>query len=113
MGRKTKQLSARKWLKFSSFGSNHFKITKTERFLKPLFVFLSSKVVTFFKMHVTQPKHTKLGPKETKELLEKYNINLTQLPKISIKDAALPEDCETGDVIKIERKDEIYFRVVI
>ncbi|MFA4960628.1 MAG: DNA-directed RNA polymerase subunit RpoH/Rpb5 C-terminal domain-containing protein [Candidatus Pacearchaeota archaeon] len=64
-------------------------------------------------MHVTQPKHTKLNPDETKKLLDSLNITLAQLPKISQKDPALPEDCEKGDVIKIERLDEIYYRVVI
>ncbi len=68
-------------------------------------------------MHILQPKHSKLKPEQVTELLEKYNISLSQLPKIRIKDPALPSDCEIGDIIKIERKDkgEIveYFRVVI
>jgi DNA-directed RNA polymerase subunit H len=64
-------------------------------------------------MHVLQPKHTKLNSKETKEVLDKFNIALVQLPKISKKDPALPEDCEKGDIVKISRADEIYFRVVI
>ncbi len=64
-------------------------------------------------MHVTQPKHSKLSQKETEELLQRYNINLAQLPKISLKDPALPEDCEKGDVVKIERKDDTYYRVII
>jgi len=38
---------------------------------------------------------------------------LSQLPKISKKDPALPEGVETGDVIKISRPNEIYYRVVI
>jgi DNA-directed RNA polymerase subunit H len=64
-------------------------------------------------MHELQPKHTKLNPDDTEKILKKYNISLTQLPKISKKDPALSEDCEKGDVIKLERADEIYFRVVI
>ncbi|MCD4771512.1 DNA-directed RNA polymerase subunit H [archaeon] len=64
-------------------------------------------------MHVLQPKHTKLAPKEVEKLLEKFNIASTQLPKISKKDPALPEGCETGDIVKISRADEEYFRVVI
>lgn len=64
-------------------------------------------------MHILQPKHEKLAEKEVKELLEKLNITVTQLPKISKKDAALSEGCETGDVVKISRADEEYFRVVI
>ncbi len=64
-------------------------------------------------MHALQPKHEKLTEKEVKELLEKLNIALVQLPKISKKDPALPEGCETGDAVKISRAEEEYFRVVI
>ena len=68
-------------------------------------------------MHVLQPKHSKLKPEEVTKLLEKYNISLSQLPKIKINDAALPSECNLGDVIKIERKSKNkiteYFRVVV
>lgn len=64
-------------------------------------------------MHVLQPKHTKLSEKEAGKLLDGLNITLTQLPKISKKDPALSEGCETGDVVRISRKDEEYYRVVI
>ncbi len=64
-------------------------------------------------MHALQPKQTKLEPEMVEKVLKKYNIALAQLPKISIKDPALEEECQKGDVIKIERKEEAYFRVVI
>jgi DNA-directed RNA polymerase subunit H len=64
-------------------------------------------------MHVLQPKHTKLNTDEVSKVLTKFNIALAQLPKISKKDPALPEGCETGDVVKVSRADEDYFRVVI
>ncbi len=70
-------------------------------------------------MHTLQSKHTKLSGVEIETLLKKFNISLTQLPKIRQKDTGLPEGCEIGDVIRIERKDEKsdvkpeYFRVVI
>ena len=68
-------------------------------------------------MHILQPKHSKLKQEEIKKLLEKYNISLTQLPKIKFTDSALPKDSDVGDVIKIERKkdNEIieYFRVIV
>ncbi|MEA3248500.1 MAG: DNA-directed RNA polymerase subunit RpoH/Rpb5 C-terminal domain-containing protein [Nanoarchaeota archaeon] len=67
-------------------------------------------------MHVLQPKHTKLNSDEAERILAQFNIALAQLPKISNKDMALPEGCNTGDVVKIERKGEfaeVYFRVVI
>ncbi|MBT3398301.1 DNA-directed RNA polymerase subunit H [archaeon] len=64
-------------------------------------------------MHVLQPKHTKLKPEEVEKLLKKFNIALVQLPKVSKKDSSLPEGCEKGDIVKIEREDEVYHRVVI
>lgn len=67
-------------------------------------------------MHILQPKHYKLKPEEITKLLEKYNVSLTQLPKIKFSDPALPENCEIGGIIKIERKDKgksvEYFRLV-
>ena len=64
-------------------------------------------------MHILQPKHTILKPEEVEKLLKKYNIVLAQLPKMSIKDAALPKGVVSGDVIKIQRGEETYYRVVI
>jgi len=64
-------------------------------------------------MHVLQSKHMKLTEKEVEKLLERLNIALVQLPKISVKDPALPEGCEVGDAVKISRKDEDYYRVVV
>ena len=67
-------------------------------------------------MHILQPKHTKLKSDEVKKLLEKYNISLSQLPKIRLSDAAITENCTPGDVFKIERevgeKIQVYYRVV-
>ena len=68
-------------------------------------------------MHVLQPKHAKLKPEEVKKLLEKYNITVSQLPKISSKDPVLGEGFMQGDVLRIERKEEgksvSYHRVVV
>jgi len=64
-------------------------------------------------MHVLQPKHKKLSSSDASKVLKEYNIALAQLPKISKKDPALPENCETGDVIEISRAEEKYYRVVI
>ena len=67
-------------------------------------------------MHILQPKHTKLKPEEVKKVLDKYNITVSQLPKIKEDDAVVPEGAVRGDVIKIERKEEdkviVYYRVV-
>jgi len=64
-------------------------------------------------MHTLQPKHTKLKPEEVEKILKEYDIVLAQLPKMSSKDPAIPENCIRGDVIKVHRADEIYYRVVI
>ncbi|MEI6731572.1 MAG: DNA-directed RNA polymerase subunit RpoH/Rpb5 C-terminal domain-containing protein [archaeon] len=67
-------------------------------------------------MHTLQPKHSKLKTDEVKSLLEKYNISLSQLPKIKVTDPAVPEGSVAGEVLKIERKDgdkiNLYYRVV-
>lgn len=67
-------------------------------------------------MHTLQPKHIKLKSDEVKSLLAKYNISLSQIPKIKADDPALPENLQRGDVVKIERKHYdktiFYFRVV-
>lgn len=68
-------------------------------------------------MHILQPKHTKLNEKDSTELLTNLNISKAQLPKILSTDPALPEGCEIGDMIKIERKLDskinLYYRVVV
>jgi len=68
-------------------------------------------------MHILQPKHSKLKSEESSALLKKYNISLSQLPKIKLGDAGLPPDSKTGDIIKIERKEKErvieYYRVVV
>ena len=70
-------------------------------------------------MHILQPKHTILKEKEIQDLLAKFNISKAQLPKILSSDPGLPEGCNIGDVVKIERKDEdsekvnLYYRVVV
>lgn len=67
--------------------------------------------------NILQPKHAKLKPQEVKDILEKYNVSLSQLPKIRHTDPCVPEGAQTGDVLKIERKEEdklnVYYRVVV
>jgi DNA-directed RNA polymerase subunit H len=68
--------------------------------------------------HVLVPKHEKISDKEKNEVLEKYNISIKQLPRISVSDPAIAHlDAESGDLIKITRKSQtagnsIFFRVV-
>lgn len=68
-------------------------------------------------MHILLPKHIRIAEKESEKLLTSLNISKAQLPKILSTDPGLPEGCEKGDIIKIERKDEdiieVYYRVVV
>ena len=68
-------------------------------------------------MHILQPKHSKLSQKDAEELLEKYNLSISQLPRIDSSDPVIPKECKTGDIVKIERKDgektDVYLRVVV
>jgi len=47
------------------------------------------------------------------EVLEEYNIDRTDLPKIQRKDPALPDEAEIGDVIKIVRDSRTTEQAVI
>ena len=69
--------------------------------------------------HFLVPEHVKLSDEEKKNLLQKYNISLRQLPMINIKDPAIKNlSLNVGDVIRIRRsqknpKEEDFFRVVV
>ena len=68
-------------------------------------------------MHILQSKHIKLKEEEAEKLLEEFNISKSQLPKILSSDPGLPENCQVGGIIKIERKDKdkinLYYRAVV
>jgi len=54
--------------------------------------------------HNLVPKHTKLNDKDKEKLLEKYNISVSQLPKITKNDPAIKDlKLKPGDVVKIIR----------
>jgi len=69
--------------------------------------------------HTMVPKHTKVSEEEAKKLLENYNINTSQLPKILKSDPAIISlDPKIGDIIKIARDSPTagkisFYRVVI
>ena len=71
------------------------------------------------KNHVLVPKHEKCSESEKKAVLQKYKVDLKDLPKISIHDPALYTlDLKPGDVVKITRDSPtagktIFYRVVI
>ena len=69
--------------------------------------------------HILVPKHVKLSDKEKKEVLEKFNSTLRELPKIFKDDPAVINlNAVPGDVIKIMRQsptsgDAVFYRVVL
>ena len=69
--------------------------------------------------HILVPKHEKCSETEKKAVLKKYTVEIKDLPKISINDAAIVDmNLEPGDVIKITRDSQVagkitFYRVVI
>ena len=72
----------------------------------------------YLEKHELIPKHTKVGDRTVKELLERYNITKAQLPKILASDVVIKNmGLKVGDVVKIERHSptagkSFYYRVV-
>lgn len=69
--------------------------------------------------HILVPKHEKLNKTDKDKLLEKYNVSIAQLPKISKKDPAISHlQVTANDVVKITRKsptagESVFYRVVV
>ncbi len=68
--------------------------------------------------HELVPDHTLLGDGDLEEVLEEYNIEKTDLPKIKRTDPALPDDATIGDVVRIERDSRttdtaVVYRLVV
>jgi len=70
--------------------------------------------------HKLVPPHRIITDEEKQKLLEKYDIGAKQLPKISIKDAAVQslDEAKPGDVVEIKRSSTtagtaVYYRVII
>jgi DNA-directed RNA polymerase subunit H len=69
--------------------------------------------------HRAVPEHSKMNEDEVEELLQKFDAEKDDLPKIERTDAALKQmDVEVGDVIKIKRDSPTagkttYYRRVI
>ena len=55
-------------------------------------------------LHELVPKHYLLTKEESQNLLEKYNINLSNLPQMSEKDpVSIAIGAKEGDIVKIVR----------
>ena len=68
--------------------------------------------------HELVPEHTVIEEEALEEVLEEYNIDRTDLPKIKRTDAALPDEAEVGDVIEIVRdsrttEQAVVYRLVV
>lgn len=68
--------------------------------------------------HIIVPKHELLDEASAKEVLMKYGVDRSKLPKIKKNDSALPEGAKVGDIFKITRKSltagvSLYYRVVV
>ena len=68
--------------------------------------------------HELVPDHSVLDEAELEDVLEEYDIKKTDLPKISRRDAAIPDGAEVGDVVKIVRDSRttdtaVVYRLVI
>jgi DNA-directed RNA polymerase subunit H len=71
------------------------------------------------KDHDLVPEHILLGPEESQEVLKRYQIEASHLPKIHVTDPAAKEiGAKVGDIIKILRrsptaKQSVFYRLVI
>jgi DNA-directed RNA polymerase subunit H len=68
--------------------------------------------------HHMVPEHTVLDREAVESVLAEYDLDRTDLPKIQRRDAAIPDDAEVGDVVKIVRDsrttdEAVVYRLVI
>ena len=68
--------------------------------------------------HNQVPEHTVIDRDAVEDVLAEYDIERTDLPKIQRRDAALPDDAEVGDVVKIVRDsrttdEAVVYRLVV
>ena len=63
--------------------------------------------------HTLVPDHDLLDEADLEEVLEEYNIQKTDLPKIKRTDPALPSEADVGDVVKITRDSRTTDQAVV
>ncbi|WP_440988212.1 DNA-directed RNA polymerase subunit H [Haloarchaeobius baliensis] len=68
--------------------------------------------------HELVPEHVVLDEDELDDVLDEYDIDRTDLPKIKRTDPALPDEAEMGDVVKIIRESRttdtaVVYRLVV
>lgn len=101
-------------------GSNPFRPAAYRKHLGGTPVEMPQKEPTFdITKHQLVPKHTILSEKEKKEVLEKYGVDETQLPKILNTDPVVVAiGAKPGQLLKIIRKsptakESIVYRIVV
>jgi DNA-directed RNA polymerase subunit H (RpoH/RPB5) len=69
--------------------------------------------------HDLVPKHAKVSEAEKKRVLEKYKVEIIDLPKVYSTDPAIQKlELKAGDLVKITRQSQtsnttVFYRVVI
>ena len=63
--------------------------------------------------HRLVPEHRLLDEDETERILDEYNVERTNLPKIKDDDPALPDGAGAGDVIEITRDSRTTDQAVV
>ncbi|RXK49967.1 DNA-directed RNA polymerase subunit H [Halorientalis pallida] len=63
--------------------------------------------------HELVPDHSVLAEEELEDVLQEYNIDRTDLPKIKRADPALPDEADVGDVIEIVRDSRTTDQAVV
>ncbi|MFB6083741.1 MAG: DNA-directed RNA polymerase subunit H [Halorientalis sp.] len=63
--------------------------------------------------HELVPEHNVLDDEDLEDVLQEYNIDRTDLPKIKRADPALPDGAEVGDVIEIVRDSRTTDQAVV
>ncbi len=82
-------------------------------------VFSENKLIFDITEHYLVPKHEKISNKEKEELLNRYNIKETQLPKICYTDPVVRYyDFQKMDILKITTISEtagisVYYKIII
>jgi len=63
--------------------------------------------------HELVPEHTVVDEEAIDGVLDEYNVDRTDLPKIKRTDPALPDEAEVGDVVRIVRDSRTTDRAVV
>ncbi|WP_299269294.1 DNA-directed RNA polymerase subunit H [Halorientalis sp.] len=63
--------------------------------------------------HELVPDHRVLDDEDLEDVLQEYNIDQTDLPKIKRADPALPKGADVGDVIEIVRDSRTADQAVV